>query len=227
MARKLNRRGFTLIEIMVASVLALILFGLLILTVMPLMRQSIRGYERIVLSQTALVASSRLATDLQTTTLAGMVLPPPDATPPGLVLGDSSRRSKATGKVKQFVSLQPIDWVSDQGAKLWIQELVLYQWDPTQQSITRARWKPPTAGPSDLTLSADGPTLPSATQIPILLSGSTLQRLAHGVVAFRFALEPDGSLPLTLEMRLEQLVPGRAEPESFSMSRKFYMRNKS
>lgn len=200
-----SKGGVSLLEVMVASALALLLLTLLLSTLIPLTRESLRGYGRMAQTQSAILASNRIRGDVQSSTLAGILLP------------------NGTDQT-QYMSAQPIDWVTDQGVRVWGDTFAIYCWDRTAQTLIRRQVKPDA---SILTLSPDAAfpiTSAQAVQVFQQPAGSSVV-LATGLVEFTLAQQPDGSQPFSLHMTFSQAVQGRTTPEQFVLDRKFYLRN--
>jgi prepilin-type N-terminal cleavage/methylation domain-containing protein len=190
------RRGFTLIEVLLAAVLGLLLLGLMVSTLVPIMKYSAWGYSRAELLQAASLVSTRLTTDLQKAPKAGIYLPDP-----------------ATAQ-HALLSIRGISEVTDSGLPVYDPQLICYDWEATSASLTRKLWPPGQALESQaIPLPLDRPTCLGPTDVRTVMNqvNGTEHRLASGILT-KFALTPASAQitwPLHLSMTFKLQVPGR------------------
>lgn len=120
----MKRRGFSLIEILVAAVLALLVLTILTSALIPVMRNTQRSMQRLELSQLAKSASARLLSDLQ-------------SAPPGAV----ALPGVGTGGVS-YLAIQSIQKVTDTGKSVYSDELMVYRIDLTGKNLTKKICRP-------------------------------------------------------------------------------------
>jgi type II secretory pathway pseudopilin PulG len=100
-------RAFTLVEILVASTIALLLLGVIVQLLVNSTRISIKGANQVELQQRALVVGDRLANDLRSTTGAGLG-----------VLESSGDK---------WITIHPRK--AEVGPIAWQDQVIVYHWD--------------------------------------------------------------------------------------------------
>ena len=198
-----KRLAFTLIEVMLGSALGLLLLGVIVFTLIPLMRYGSWASSRATLVQAAVLVGERLGGDLQRAPLCGISLPTPQD--PGLL------------------AVHGISAVTDTGAAVWENHLILYGWDSSQGSLLRATW----AGPAGVPLT-QAPLRLTTAEIRNAMAQPLLSRrsLVQGILK-EFSLTPTlgtDSLPLRLHLVTQMEVPGRP-PERFELTKELTLRS--
>ena len=187
-------RGFSLVETLLAAFLGSLLLGVLVMTIIPLMRSAHQTSTRAALLQGVALATERLGGDLQRAPLTGITLP--DAGHPGLV------------------SIHGVASVTDQGLAVYDNTIILYEWDATSKSLTRAEARPPSITAAPLRLGYG--------QIRDFLDDQRTprRRLVAGMLK-EFSLQvSDGDDRLPLRLR----VLAELEPEKLELKREFTLR---
>ncbi|MCA9791547.1 MAG: prepilin-type N-terminal cleavage/methylation domain-containing protein [Candidatus Eremiobacteraeota bacterium] len=169
-----RQRGMTLVETLVAASLSLLLFFWSVRWLMPMMSLQARGLERAELQHQTTRALSLLRSDLLTSNPAGI------------------RAVQSTQEV--VVAIQPLGPVSADGNLSWSPTMVLYCYDPAQQTILRRHWQ----APADTSLRK--PIQMSDDQLIGLVSQARLERVVAANV-FHFSVEGQ-TLPLRVEVGL-------------------------
>ena len=137
------------------------------------------------------LASQRLTTDLETAPMTGITLP--------------------TSGPKGMLAIHGLASVTDTGAPVYCQQIVLYCWDQPSGSLTRKLWPPgPPATPA---VSLDMPMqLTQATMASIWGTANGTEHLLVGGPMFNFSLTAGSTntLPLHIHFTLQESVAGRA-----------------
>lgn len=200
------KRGFSLIEVLVAASLLLLVVTLIAQLLVPSLHLSVRGTERSSLQQTGSLAMARLSEDLLTTNLAAVSW------------ADSVAGSPAV------LALQPMDSPSPQGRPAYRNALISYTWLPAATELRREVWNPP---PASWGLVTQAPTrlarvtlmqIPSTTlpyERRILSRDAVLLELSSAVAP------PNLSNPLTLKLKLSR----KGAPDTFEVTRVLSLRN--
>lgn len=156
----MRRRGFTILETLVAATLGILALSILTGTLIPMMRTSRRCMGHLQLSQLAHLTSLHLSNDLQSARPDGIQIP--------------AWAAPATG----HFCLQPVQQVTDTGKVVLADHLILYRVEVATGSLTRRLCKPP-----DLAL--DSPTAYSPLQLADFAQSLPGQSriLLHGVLS--------------------------------------------
>lgn len=101
-----RRGGYSLIEILIGSTIALLLLGVIVNLLVSSTRISVKGANQVELQQRSMIVGDRLVRDLRSTTGAGLTLLQDGAT--------------------QYVAVHPRK--AEAGPVAWLQELVVYEW---------------------------------------------------------------------------------------------------
>lgn len=107
----------TLVELLVASVLALVALGVLISVLLPSLRSSKKIGKRVELQQVATLTLSRLARQLDSTVGTGVA-----------IWGDS-------------FSIHPMGGVSGDGQQFFEDYLLVYSWNADEKTLDFREWK--------------------------------------------------------------------------------------
>ena len=122
LSRGCPQRGFTLIEILVASSIALLLLGVIVNLVVQSTRISIKGANQVELQQRAMMVGDRLANDLRTTTGAGL--------------------GALDNAGEKFITIHPRQ--AQVGPVSWQEKVVVYAWNsPNLQTYSFSLNPPP------------------------------------------------------------------------------------
>ena len=120
----MKRGGFSLLEMLVAAVLALLVLTILTSALIPVMRNTQRSMQRFELSQLAKSASARLLADLQSAPPAAVALP------------------KGGTAADSYLAIQSIQKVNDTGRPIYSDELMVYRIDLASKNLTKKICKP-------------------------------------------------------------------------------------
>lgn len=201
-----GRRGFSLIEILIACVLLILILGLILEVVVPMGRGTVRGSQQIELQQIGSTVLNRICEDLETAATAGITRYPATGIP--------------AGNQTLLLSIQPLTGVDSAGQQTWSESLILYWWKPQNGKLYRMTWPPgyPLARRPDF----DQPFKPTQLELTRLVDNPEREKFM-GVIK---TLDLDLSVvPHVLKMSLEANPVGGAPPETFSVERRIYLRN--
>jgi prepilin-type N-terminal cleavage/methylation domain-containing protein len=121
--RSFPKRGFTLIETLLSSVLVLLVLGLGADFLLPLLDMQMKGGERAELQQRSSVLVEELRGDLSRSTGAGVSLACRDSE---ILLG-----------------IHPADNLAQDGTLVWADELIVYRWSKADRLWQRGVWHDP------------------------------------------------------------------------------------
>jgi prepilin-type N-terminal cleavage/methylation domain-containing protein len=122
LGRGYPQRGFTLVEILVASSIALLLLGVIVNLLVQSTRISLKGANQVELQQRAMMVGDRLANDLRTTTGAGL--------------------GAVDNAGEKFITIHPRQ--AEVGPVGWQQKVVVYAWNsPYLQTYSFSLNPPP------------------------------------------------------------------------------------
>lgn len=193
------RRGFTFVEVLIASTLTALLFGLVAMAFAPTLRNVGRSLLQAELQQQVDTTLRWIEGDLKRTVGGGVGLLPPDP--------DLPQQPVALGIVR-------LDTVASDGRQVWETQAVVYVWDRTRKRLIRRVYPPEPPTGLDVTFSAESPLqlapealLPIATELNndyrILATGVQRFEVTHGG-ASDTAIEP----PLAVTLELGRPLPG-------------------
>ncbi|MHB2017607.1 MAG: PilW family protein [Candidatus Xenobia bacterium] len=195
------RRGFTLVEVLVASTLALLVMGMAFMLLVPAMHAFARGSAQSQTQSDLLIALSRLDADLES------------GSPEGIAFVSSGTQS--------VLAIQPMDRPAPDGTPQWQAQMIVFTWLQSRQALYRQVW---TNLPNGLPLQPTSPTKLTSEQLSLLPPGPTAVKLAEGVTAFTIdaGLPSDRGLsgPLILGLTVQ-----RSPGQSLSLTRSVGMRN--
>lgn len=204
-----GRRGFSLIEILIACVLLLLILGLIMEVVIPMGRGTVRGSQQIEMQQVGTSAINRIAEDLSTAPPTG-VTRVPTAGPPTVASMD-----------RLIVSIQPLTGVDTVGQQVWADHLIILWWEKASGKLFRMQWPP--GYPLTRRPAIDEPFKPTVLELQRLCDNPRGQEKLLGVIK---SLDVDVSVtPHVLKVSLEAPAPDGAPPESFTLERRVYLRN--
>ncbi|MFN8611357.1 MAG: hypothetical protein U0931_27680 [Vulcanimicrobiota bacterium] len=190
------RGGFTLLEVCLGGTLSLLLGLIMIWTLIPTMRYASWGYGRAEVVQASAQIAGRLVADLQSAPLEALTLP--------------------EANEKGLLGMHGITAVTDTGQPVYLDHLVLYNWEAATGSLQRLEWKQG--------VQKNLPTVFSLSQIRQCFNrpNNGAHTLARGILR-EFSLS-GVCLPLKLHLLVEVPVPGR-EPQRYSHDQEIYLRN--
>jgi len=204
------KRGMTLIEVMVAGVVAFLVVGVAIAFLFTVSRNSHRIMSRSRLQQTGMTFLSSLLTDLQRANAGGISLIPEDDAEIGHCL------------------IHPVREISFDGVPIYSdEELFYYQRVRAENKVYRRAFS--RARPCPIELNSGEPMRFKIAQIPLLLRGRPQLRSYPEVAVFRIGT-PDvdpgfvGN-PLQIQIVMETSIPGRSQPERIVCARSLVLRN--
>ncbi len=201
------RKGFSLIEILVACVLLILILTLIFQVVIPMGRGTVRGSQQMELQQVGTNAINKLADDLQKAPPAGITRIPATGPPPG--------------NTPLLLSIQPLSGVDSIGQQVWSEQLIIYWWYPGSQELRRMTWPPgyPLGRRPDI----DEPFKPTWNELKRLTDNPRGRDKMIGLVK---DLNIDLSVvPHELGVQMEAKSPDGSPPEIFTLSRRVYVRN--
>ncbi|HEY4002214.1 MAG TPA: hypothetical protein VGO93_25300 [Candidatus Xenobia bacterium] len=206
----LRINGYSLLEVIIASALALIVLGVGSVLLVPSLRASARGSAQSEMENQAVLVSNLLFRDLDAAVAQGVSL-------------------KSDG---QTMAVMPIQDLQDDATMTWHTEFVVYTWDVPNARVLRRVWSSP--GPPALAVTMDGskPIRIDDASMSVLAGATSLETriLASGVTAF--SLQQGGPAPsvtdcVTLTMGLQRASNnGKTTPERFWYTRSLAFRNR-
>ncbi|MCE7872438.1 hypothetical protein DYH09_18950 [bacterium CPR1] len=205
--RTRRARAFTLIEILVGCVLLLLILALIMQVVVPMGRGAVRGSQQIEIQQLTLMAMSKICADLSTAPSAGLArYPATGAPPPGRTL---------------IFSIQAFTGVDTVGQQTWSDQLIIYWWRSDSGKLYRLVWPPgyPVGRRPDI----DEAFKPTLDELTLITDNPRGQERVLGI--FKTVDLDLSRTPHTVSLSAEAPAPEGSPPESFSLSRKIYLRN--
>lgn len=216
----LKAKGFTLVEVLIASGLSLLLVGLFLGVLGPTLRATGRNSARISLQQSALLALNRMSKELQASCTSGIGILPP------VVDGDPTVLS--IHRISDVVNTMPASRAFDS-------QLIVYSYLPASHQIRRRLWPEPGLGETTLDGLLEPPTATLALRpeprslLYFARNPGPRERILVGQVR-RFivsskSLAPEVTPPLSLTLELEGEMPGSTQPYRFELSQSLSPRN--
>jgi prepilin-type N-terminal cleavage/methylation domain-containing protein len=203
------RKGFSLIEILIACVLLLLILGLIMEVVIPMGRGTVRGSQQIELQQVGTMAVNRIAEDLSTAPPAGITRVPSSGPPTS---GSGNRL---------ILSIQALTGVDTVGQQVWADHLIILWWEKPSGKLYRMKWPPgyPLTRRPDI----DEPFKPTASELQRLCDNPRDQEKLLGIIK---SLDIDlSTTPHVLRLFSDAPAPDGAPPETFTLERRVYLRN--
>ncbi len=209
-------KGFTLLEVLIASALSLLLVGLFLGILVPALRATGRNSVRIALQQSALLALNRVSKEIQASCVSGI----------GILPGDPMVLS--VHRIADVVNTSPASRAFDS-------QLIVYLYRPATRQIRRRLWPEPGLGETTLDGLLEPPTAnralrPEARSLLYFAQnpGPRETVLVGQVRQFSVtskSVAPEVTPPLVLSLELEGEIPGSREPYRFELSQSLSPRN--
>lgn len=212
------KRGFSLVEILIASSLAAAIATVMVMFLVTSLQAQARTAVRVDLQEQGIMAANRIVKDLQTTVLGGICV---------------RRCTPGNPAYPEILSVQPLIGVGtgDPPSQLYARQWIIYSWAPEQGKILRYLYPPdpdhPAAGGPKMTttlvpkrIDQDG-LLWISQQSPVGVS-----TLGGDVTAMNItnpAAPPGLTSPITLTISLTKQVKDR--PYSYQVERTISPRN--
>ena len=199
-----QRRGLSLVELLIAVGLFAILASLLSGVFASSMRSYSGTSERVHLMQLATIAVEKIRADLGQTTVEGVT-----------ILNPTTDR--------QLIVLQKLVNITSSGTPALADQLIIYEW--AGQQLRQSEYDPTV--PGTISATYQSPTLP---EVETYLTTARTRVLAGQVIHFQLedanpAL-PTIELPLRLVIRLEQKVTRGLTPRTVELQRRIFLRNR-
>ncbi len=193
------RRGWTLVEVLVAA--SLLVLGLSVLTavLVPALESSRTGSQLAQLQQQAALIVEWVASDLAATPPAGFRAQP---IPEGLVL-----------------ALHPVSDITSSSTLTWSDQAVLYSWDFENRSLLRKRWPG---------MTTNGPFLPDPAALHTAATTASPEDrvLSRAVIFFQVTFTGGVNNPLvSLELQLSHPDSPPERTIELRHQRSFFLRN--
>lgn len=200
------RKGFTLMEALVACALVLMIGALILQVVIPMARGTVRGTQQVELQQVGALALRRLCEDVQTSATAGIVLFPP------------------AGEDPLMLSIHPLRGLDSIGDQVWADQLIVYWWKPGENKLWRTTWPHGGVGPGGRTPATDEPFRPTLAELRDIVALDNPWRRVEASQVKDFKLDFKVS-PCSISLTVEAPAPDSRPPESFVLTRRVSLRN--
>ncbi len=207
--------GFTLLEVLVATALMLMLFGLVFAFLIPGMRTYALGSVQAEMQQEATMLLRNITNDLDLAVSGGVTVSPVTIPTPN------------NGPV--YLAVMKIESINDKGQQKWEDALYVYYWEKSGASVIRKIWTSTSLPSLGKTLSA--PVHFSDSELTQIINEPTLRTkvVARDVSLFEIAGATGSAWPqppytVTVEIT-RKAATGRSEPEKFKLCRIFSLRN--
>jgi prepilin-type N-terminal cleavage/methylation domain-containing protein len=213
-SRRSTARGFTFVELLVASMLLLLFVGLVYQFLVPMLDAQMKATARAELHAQTEFAINNLRKDIGLTGIAGCSV---------------LNRIDQSGESFPFIlATVPLEDIDNDGAQRWSSQIVCYIWDREEEKLIRMEWATGDQPPITPPLEPGQPIRLAASDLAALAGSARTGRskiLASGVRHFEVtsALGPlANSLtqPVEVKVRLERDVSGQTTPEVFETMRK-------
>jgi prepilin-type N-terminal cleavage/methylation domain-containing protein len=216
-----GRRGFTIVEVLVAASIALLVLGVAFALLRPALQRFSQGRTRAELQRQAETTLDRLEIDLR--------------------LALAATASVGTGTDPTILGLVRAQDITPQGAQVWEKGVETYIYDPVQQQLRRSEWTPD--APPSLPVTTN--SLLGAVA-PVCLLDAELRQLApprgasvlmcQNLVTFDVQVgTPPGppspsvhmASPVLLHLVLQASSSASSTPEQYEVKRSVWFRNKT
>lgn len=213
-----RKRAITLLEVLVSLGLAGLIVGIFASVLVPTFQASTRNSARVELQQEAQVVASRLQSDLQKATPAGLGLLVPSA-------GDRTAVVSINSLLDVNSSQPPV--------QIFDKQLILYIYRPTARALVRRLWPPSPTPPvqvGGLTLGAEFAVRPEPARMQDWAANPAAGEVKLSAHVLEFAVTspvaaPLIASPLKLQLVLEKTPDSRLAPLRYEISQSFSLRN--
>ena len=216
----LRAKGFTLLEVLIASGLCLLLVGLFLGVLGLTLRATGRNSARISLQQSALLALNRISKEVQASCVSGLGILQPQ--------GNADPTVLSIHRIADVVNTSP-------ASRAFESQLIVYSYVPGSHRIRRRLWPEPGLGETTLDGLLEPPTAnlalrpePRSLLYFAQNPGPREQILVGQVRSFTVrskSLPPEVTPPLNLTLELEGDMPGSSQPYRFELSQSLSPRN--
>lgn len=205
---KTIRRGFTLVEVMVAAALGVLVLGLAAGYLVPALRASDRGSSEVEMEQQAVLALSQIERDAGRTTPEGLSL-------------------RAEAPV--CLAVNPRDEVEPDGTVVWSDSYIIYSFDKKRGLLIRRQWPPGMPTPTAAEQVRIHPKRLTPARLAQIAAAAPVHYsvVARGVQDFRILQAGTDGLvrqPIHIVLTLQRKVPGHQTPEQWIYSRSLFVR---
>ncbi|MHC9537943.1 MAG: prepilin-type N-terminal cleavage/methylation domain-containing protein [Vulcanimicrobiota bacterium] len=213
---KKRKKGFTIVELLIAGGLGLLILGLMYSFFTRTTRITARGTLRTDMQQAAMRVMSSISKDLELSATSGVSVVGSGSSEPPVIMG-----------------IVPILNVLDDGTQQWDNRLTVYSWTSKGGQVTKKIWKngDPPALTVELSLNGLMPLRVSETVLSSIADEPKLQAqiLANGVKSLEITHNGVGSAvesPVKVTIELERSGnTGATGTEKYKLTSKFTVRN--
>lgn len=213
---KKRKKGFTLVELLIAGGLGLLILGLMFSFFTRTTKITARGTLRTDMQQAAMRVMSSISKDLELSAASGVSI-------------DGGGAAKCPVRM----GIVPILNVLDDGTQQWDNRLTVYSWSSSGSPVIKKIWKNGDPPASAITVSLNGlmPLRVSETVLSSIADEPKLQAqiLANGVTSLEITHNGVGSAvesPVTVTIKLERSGnTGATGTEKYQLTSKFTVRN--
>ncbi len=210
--RRSNRKGFSLVEVLIMATVALIILAVLAELFILALRRTHDGRIKVEMQQEALVVLRHFEKDLEIT---------------------SARTMAATTGPPYVLALTPIAAVTATGSVLWKEEIVSYVHVPADRTLHRETYPPKAPAFADI-LSPFTPYLPTQTELNSQgTTASGVERILSRHVEEFSVTDRNGATtnfqeqPLLLHLKLRRTLSSSDRTADFTIDRRYTLRNDS
>ncbi|MHC9541657.1 MAG: type II secretion system protein J [Vulcanimicrobiota bacterium] len=207
--------GFSLLEVLVATALMLMLFGLIFAFLIPGMRTYALGSSQAEMQQEATMLLRNIANDLDLAVSAGVTVSPAVLSTPN------------NGPV--YLAVMKIESINDKGQQIWKDALYVYYWEKPGAPVIRKQWTSTSLPSLGKTLNA--PIHFTDSELAQIISEPTLKTkvMARDVINFEVygatgSTWPQPPYNITVEIS-RKAATGKQDNEKFKLNRIFSLRN--
>ncbi|MBI3926023.1 MAG: prepilin-type N-terminal cleavage/methylation domain-containing protein [Armatimonadetes bacterium] len=201
MSRGNSQRGWTLIELLIASTVAMLLLTMVVWFLVPAMRFSIEGTAKVELQESAVMALNKMIADLQLSPASGISI---STDPPA-------------------VAINRIEQIDANGSPQYEDKLRVYWYDSGRQQLTLEEYPPDPPG-LGLTFVAGRPTKITSLDLQqIAQQTNNQERFLAGNVQSFSVTQQAGVIILVLQMDKE--IPHTERRAQVTLSRRIHLRN--
>jgi len=207
--------GFSILEVLVATALMAMLFGLVFAFLVPGMRTYALGSVQAEMQQEATLLLRNISNDLDLA-VSGGVTASPTAIP-----------TPFNGPT--YLAVMKIESVNEKGQQKWEDALYVYYWEKPGASVIRKQWT--STSPPNLGRSLSAPTHFTDIELAQIINEPSLKTkvVARDVSLFQVsgtAGSPWLQPPYTITVKISRkAATGRTDNETFTLTRVFSLRN--